>query len=166
MKPADWQTSQFHGAALNWFTVGGVRQPGRMEIGGERRRACYLWRFDADQEGEDERDCSGRLEAFHFIGRQRIRNALYPLLRGVFPPDVVAELILLAEWDPRNGGPGCTHHHRPYDGHVTSGLKIPAAAVPLHTLYFASHWGLEDELQRHCRDDLQAVIDARCTGYI
>jgi hypothetical protein len=159
LKPADWQTKQFHAAGWGWYSVE-RREPGRLEIGGERRCACWLWQYDVEQEGEDNRDCSGRIEAFHFVSRQRIRNVLFAQLRHL-PKAERDELTCLAEWDPRWSGPGCTVHHRAYDGHVTSGLKIPAAAVPLHALRAVVHWGLEDELQSHCRDDLEPVIEAR-----
>lgn len=101
----------------------------------------------------DDRPCSGRLERFHFIGRQRVRNALGALLPhwgltvGVpdYDKDALAEL---AEWDARNGGVACEYHHRRFDGHLTPSLKVPAASLPAHVLEFAEDWGLELEVER------------------
>lgn len=108
-------------------------------------------------------ECGGRLERFHFIGRQRVEGALGDLLplhiqeRGYdshpstegpvawlsdLPRD---EVILLAAWDPRNGGVGCEHHHRRYDGHMTPKLDIPGVVVPKHVLDFLLDYGLERE---------------------
>jgi hypothetical protein len=101
-----------------------------------------------DPEG---RPCKGRAEIFHFIGRQRVRDALYyqhpegdhlrPLLRP-------SEWLELAEWDPRNGGIACEGHHRRFDNHLTPSLVVPADALPVHVIEFAEDWGLEAELER------------------
>lgn len=157
LKPADWQTKQFHAAGLSWHRAGGVRLPGGplQEGDGPWRPSCWLWSLDPE-----ERPCEGRLEVMHVLGRQRIRNALFAQLRDL-PKAERDELICLAEWDPRNAAPGCTGHHRPYDNHMATGLKIPAEAVPLHTLYFALHWGLEHELQDKCEGNLALVIEER-----
>lgn len=92
----------------------------------------------------DDQPCSGPFERFHFIGRQRIRNALWPLL----PEADRDRLIELAEWDDRNGGIASENHHRRFDGHMTPSLRISADVLPAHVLEFASDWGLELEIER------------------
>lgn len=99
------------------------------------------------------RPCTGRLERFHFIGRQRVRNALAALLPGDLTEvgfDVLVrdELILLAEWDPRNGGIACEGHHRRFDNHATSDLVVPLIAVPNRTIEFAYDWRIEAQLEK------------------
>lgn len=135
--------------------------------------AAHRWYFDPDccpcwlaQFDEAERPCEDRIEAFHFVGRQRVRNVLGPLLPTltlaggfeVVDRRAAAELVAQAEWDPRNGGPACTVHHRAYDSHLATGLKLPADSVPRHVLNFALDWGLEAELQKHCSDDLSGCF--------
>jgi hypothetical protein len=136
---------------MRWFRRG--------DGSGQPTPSCWLWQFD-----EQERPCSGRLEAFHFFGRQRIRNALWPLLRGVVPQDCLDDLIELAEWDSRNAGPGCEGHHRRLDNQATPGLHIPAAALPLQVIAFTLDWGLELEAERRF-DQTEAtfgeVVDVR-----
>jgi hypothetical protein len=114
---------------------------------------CWLAQCD-----ERQRPCSGRLERFHFIGRQRVENALRALLPprrelpegGIYPYSKaeVWDLILLAAWDPRNGGIGCEAHHRRFDGHLTPSLQIPYLALPSHVVEFAFNWGIEAQLER------------------
>jgi hypothetical protein len=140
---------------------------------------CWLAQFD-----ERRRPCSGRIEAFHFIGQQRIRNALALPPRSVCPaccgrgwveppqqafdpnatiePVVVgvdcplcdngfydpADLVLLAQWDPRNAGPGCIGHHRRLDSHATPGLVVPHSALPARVVEFCRDWGLESDCDR------------------
>lgn len=56
------------------------------------------------------------------------------------------DLILLAAWDPRNGGVACEGHHRRYDGHAVSlprdRIIVPAAALPAHVNEFVDDYGL------------------------
>jgi|GEM_PF-3085582 len=105
---------------------------------------CWLAPHDPER-----RPCTHKLERFHFIGRQRVRNALYALLPD-FPPDVpdwdLYELILLAEWDSRNGAIACEGHHRRYDSHLTPALEVPSFELPDHVLEFVEDWGLEAQL--------------------
>lgn len=112
-------------------------------VAAENRRSalpCWLAQHDPRR-----RPCSGRGEIFHFIPRQRVENALGALL-PTFPPawegpsftlEDARELILLAAWDPRNGGIGCEHHHRRFDSHATPELSVPLAALPAHVIEFA-----------------------------
>lgn len=123
--------------------------------------SCWLAPHDPKQ-----RPCSGPMERFHFISRQRVENVLWDLLwdsqivvvcskckgagllgggivsgdlcprcagRGRWEAAVTTklmwELILLAAWDPRNGGLGCEHHHRRFDGHACS-PRAPKIVVP------------------------------------
>jgi len=97
------------------------------------RRFCYLAHHD-------DRPCEGRLERFHYIPRQRVEHALGALLPlqfvaglGAYEPDYVVvrrDLILLAAWDPRNGGIACEAHHRRFDGHLTPAfLPIPVPKI-------------------------------------
>ena len=103
----------FHEAAMK-------RHYATMLLGGQL--ACWLAIHDPFK-----RPCSGKFEAFHFLGRQQIR--LTHALWGLDP-----ELVMLIEWDPRLGAPGCVEHHRRYDGHADAGpgsaLLVPRLAVP------------------------------------
>lgn len=114
--------------------------------------ACWLAQHDPAR-----RPCSGKLERFHFIPRQRVEHALGAmLLWATFdnPDDAVdddslaRELVLLASWDPRNGGIACEHHHRRFDGHATPALRIAWDYLPDHVDEFAMDWGLTDQLER------------------
>lgn len=117
-------------------------------------RPCWLAQHDPE-----ERECEGKLEAFHFVGRQRVRNALGALLGKptAFGPIETtawlmsnldpAELIQLAEWDPRNAGPGCEMHHRRLDAHRMPVLEVPYEALPQQVISFAEDWGLETSLE-------------------
>jgi len=63
-----------------------------------------------------------------------------------------AELIMLAEWDARNAGLACEHHHRRYDGHACS-PRAPRIVVryedlPSHVIHFAFGWGVDAQLDR------------------
>lgn len=97
--------------------------------------ACWLAPFDPLK-----RLCKGKWEAFHFLGRQEIRN--YPPYFGLDP-----EVIMLAEWDPRLGGPGCVEHHRRYDRHADAGpgssLVVPRLALPSDVEECIQERGLE-----------------------
>lgn len=125
---------------------------------------CWFAPFDA-------RPCEGRIEACHFINRQRIKNALWAAMREVrfqaigrfegervldepaFPADVAAwrdELIDLACWDPRLAVPGCTAHHRPFDSHATPRLLIFRGEVPVPVEEAVRDWGLETALEDRC----------------
>lgn len=106
--------------------------------------------------------CTGRLERFHFIGRQRVKHALGALLPtyGYFPSlpdDSITQmmdgfdrgaLLVLAEWDARNGGVACEGHHRRFDNHATPELVVPGDAVPGHVFEFLCDWGLELEAEK------------------
>lgn len=71
-----------------------------------------------------------------------------PACEGIgIPPDVRIDLILLAAWDPRNGGIGCVGHHRRFDSHATPTLTVPRSALPDHVEEFAADWGLERQLE-------------------
>jgi hypothetical protein len=130
-----------------------------------RYYGCWLAQFDPL-----EQDCGGRnfpyLERFHFISRQRVENALGALLpwwasqplRGGFRMDERNELILLAAWDPRNGGIACEAHHRRLDSHATPELVVPRSALPKHVLEFAEEWGLESQLESKFPD--REVVEA------
>lgn len=116
--------------------------------------ACWLAQHDPAR-----RPCAGRLERFHFIPRQRVENALGALLPSAGPIIDIpfgtwdwdpTDVILLAAWDPRNGGIACEQHHRRYDSHLTPALVVPHDALPDHVHEFAEDWGLEDELARKC----------------
>lgn len=89
----------------------------------------------------DERPCSkDRMEAAHWINRQRIKNALWAM--GMEP-----DLIEMAEWDPRLAVPGCTNHHRPFDSHSTPRLWIYREEVPWEVEEAVAEWGLESALE-------------------
>lgn len=137
---------------------------------------CWLAHHDPRR-----RPCTGPLERFHFVNRQRVENALGALMPdpgelctacagqgviygqsisihwdcegcggtgGAAPPDfALADLILIAAWDPRNGGVGCEGHHRRLDGHNTPSLVVPAPELPAHVHEFAADWSLEGPLE-------------------
>lgn len=106
-----------------------------------------------------ERPCSGKLERIHWINRQRVENAMWDAFFGVvyldevgcpvpIPFDSVWELVLLAGWDPRNGGIACAdEHHARLDSHREPRLIIPASALPSHVHNFVADWGLESQLE-------------------
>ncbi|HXS32270.1 MAG TPA: hypothetical protein VN758_00680 [Solirubrobacterales bacterium] len=143
-------TEAFREEAFALFTHSGPDEctgyPLRLYNGGP---ACWLKQHDPL-----DRTCSGDLEAFHFIGRQRIRN----ILRHQLVTDVLTvgsidsldldDLVELAEWDPRNGGPGCTGHHRRLDSHTTPDLTLSALVLPVSVRQFVLDWGFESEAER------------------
>jgi hypothetical protein len=91
----------------------------------------------------DERPCEGPIRAAHFIKRQRVRNAL-----GALGYD--AELIDLAQWDPRVAVPSCQLHDDRWDGHAMPPLVIFREQVPNAVEAFAADWGLESSLASKC----------------
>lgn len=116
-----------------------------------RRRLCWLAEHDPLC-----RPCEGKFERFHFIPRQRVEHALYALFPWPTVPEV-RELILLAAWDPRNGGLACKAHHRRFDGHMTPTLTIPRSALPAHVIEFAEDWGLESQLEQRFPEREEAI---------
>lgn len=136
------------------FAVGVVEQTAlRPSPGAGRTDIWDCWLAPHDPR---HRPCSGRcLERFHFVNRQRVENALGALLpsppevfhRGEVEPDRRV-LILLAAWDPRNGGIACEGHHRRLDSHATPELIVPHQTLPEHVIEFAADWGLESEIER------------------
>lgn len=113
-----------------------------MFLGGQR--ACWLATYDPLK-----RPCSeGRWEAFHFLGRQEIRN--HPPFFGLDP-----EIVALIEWDPRLGAPGCVEHHRRYDRHADAGpgsaLVVPRLLVPDDVEECIAERGLESIAERRFR---------------
>jgi hypothetical protein len=63
-------------------------------------------------------------------------------------PVPVAELILLAEWDSRNGVVSCEAHHRRFDSALMPPLTVPLGYLPDHVIAFAYDWGIEGQLDR------------------
>lgn len=100
--------------------------------------ACWLAPFDPLK-----RLCKGKWEAFHFIGKQEIRNL--PAFAGILTP----EDLMPMEWDPRNAGIGCVEHHRPFDS-FTGGprLVVPRAALQEDTEEFIFDYMLESIAER------------------
>jgi hypothetical protein len=125
---------------------------------------CWLAMHDPAK-----RPCSGPPERFHFIPRQRVENAFGALIpnyaelvaAGELDPGgavdfidwqtTITDLTLLAAWDSRNGGLGCEHHHRRFDGHACSPrapkIIVPRAATPYHLRPFVADWGLEHSFE-------------------
>lgn len=124
------------------------------------------------------RPCSDKAEIFHYVNRQRIENALGALmpmtwdavedvvrieieraesysdlaLPDFYDPALWApELILLAAWDPRVGGIGCSEHHPRIDSHLAplpaERLIIPYHALPSHVTDWGEEKGLESQLE-------------------
>jgi len=57
------------------------------------------------------------------------------------------EVILIAAWDPRNGGLACQHHHRRFDAHAGSPrapkIVVPRARLPVHVEEFICDYGFD-----------------------
>lgn len=152
--PPRYLTEAFREEAFNRYIHHGRGDgngyPLRLYDGGP---ACWLKQLDPL-----DKDCGGDLEACHVIGRQRIRN----VLRGLLVPDAlnpeaidildVDDLVELAEWDPRNGVPGCSHHHRRFDSHATPDLKVPAQQLLAPSREFVLEWGFESEVEQKFAD--------------
>lgn len=141
MRPPEWLTTTF--------------AEGVLELAPARPVPAYkgaLGRCWLAQHDERRRPCASRLERAHLISRQRVSNALGALLpwgaAGTEQWNHFADLIQLAEWDPRNGVVACEGHHRRFDAHLTPALIVPRAALPAHALDFASDWGIEGQLER------------------
>jgi len=131
--PAELRAA-FHHEALR-------RRYATMFLGGQS--ACWLAIHDPLK-----RPCKGRWEAFHFLGRQEIRH--HPAFVGLDP-----EIVMLIEWDPRLGGPGCVEHHRRYDRHVIvphGDLVVPRFAVPEDVEECIAERGLDSIADRRFSD--------------
>ncbi len=102
----------------------------------DQRRVCWLFPFDPLK-----RHCKGRWEAFHFLGKQEVRNS--PALYGLDDPEMMA----LIEYDDRNAGPGCVEHHRRLDSQADAGpdsaLVVPRSALPWDVEEYIAEYGLE-----------------------
>lgn len=70
----------------------------------------------------------------------------------------LADLVLLAAWDPRNGGLGCEHHHRRFDHQAGSptapSIIVPAFALPEHVDLYIAGYGL-DQLAEETFEDYE-----------
>lgn len=94
--------------------------------------------------------CEGRIEGAHWIKRQRVGRVMAYALEGGADVNEAEETVQLAEWDPRNGIPSCSKHHRRFDGHrvdATNELVIWRHEVPAHVEAFAADYGLETALE-------------------
>lgn len=61
----------------------------------------------------------------------------------------LAEVILLAAWDPRIARIGCAYEHHPrFDSKQTPTLIVPRSALPDHVEEWATDWGLESQLEQ------------------
>lgn len=165
-KLPDWLPGGFKVAAHRWYV--------------DDDRPCWLAQFDPDEK-PCERNYRGEpVEAFHFFGRGEIRDHLKlellgaklgapeddDLLISAFTSRGALDLVALAEWDPRNGGPGCKHHHERFDAKLTPTLKVPALALPLHVLRFASDWDLRAAGERKFTGGFESDLDARLPGIV
>lgn len=101
----------------------------------DERPACWLATFDPYKRPCDN---SRKWQAFHFFGKQEIRN--HPPLFGLTP-----EQFVELEWDPRNAGPGCVTHHYSFDNSDgrPRALVVPRAALPADVEEFALERGLQ-----------------------
>lgn len=97
--------------------------------------ACWLATFDPYSRPCDN---SRKWQAFHFFGKQEIRN--HPPLFGLTPEGFV-EL----EWDARNGGPGCVTHHYAFDNSDgrPKALVVPRTSLPDDVEEFSEERGLQ-----------------------
>lgn len=135
---------------------------------------CWFW---VNVPGIDE--CggdygAGRLEAAHWIKRQRVERDVKQLSSAVrfqeianwegetLRPETDAEMLARAEWilhemwmhaawDSRNGVPACERHHRNFDGHrvplPSEQIVVPRLLVPDHVVEFTDDYGLETALE-------------------
>ena len=155
-KLPDWVTLGFKVAAHRWYV----------------NEECPCWLAQFDPLGQPcEINARGLHEAFHFFGRQEIRDALWGapeawLGEMYFGSDPREEVIQLAEWDPRNGGVGCELHHRRFDSQLTPTLTVPAQALPLHVLRFAVDRGLESRGERRFPGGFEDVLSDRLPGIV
>lgn len=108
----------------------------------DRVPCCWLAPFDPLH-----KPCGGGMkwEAFHFISKVEIRNCA--TLQGLDD-----ELLELAQWDPRNAGPGCVNHHRRFDNLADAGpgsaIEVPRETLPDDVEDFIAEWGLDVEAER------------------
>lgn len=127
---------------------------------GPRFYGCWLAQFDPAH-----KPCEGKLERFHFLSRQRVESALGLALQCLeedgpvehswyVHPAPDPDIILIAAWDPRNGGIACEAHHRRFDSHLvplpSEQLVVPYDALPEHVIEFAEERGLELQLEEQC----------------
>lgn len=121
---------------------------------------CWLAQFDP----AGKPSCEGGFERFHFLSRQRVEHGLEALMprnaagwsdeaeqrAGLGFPEP-RDLILIAAWDPRNGGIACEAHHRRLDSALvplpSEQLVVPYEALPEHVLEFADDYGLTEQLE-------------------
>lgn len=115
---------------------------------------CFLAAYD-------DQPCDGRIEAAHWIKRQRIEKTIAwnlgvpeALYRGRQKiATATAEqierlpLVHLAAWDPRLAVPGCTRHHRRFDSQATPPLWVFREEVPWEVEDGVTDWGLETALE-------------------
>lgn len=156
-KAPRWLTESFRAGVDARQAPGGVRlrpaYPGAYP-------SCWLAHHDPRR-----RPCTGLMERFHFVNRQRVENAMGALLLGAeYTPWVYRnegaafhgiaintlvsnaerdDLILLAAWDDRLGEVGCEGHHRRLDSHLTPALEIVSSALPAHLIDWGEDYGLE-----------------------
>lgn len=120
------------------------------------KRACWLWQFD-----DRHFDCAGRLEGIHLIGRQRLRERLWGVMPWdelVITAELAREIIVNAEWDPRNAALGCTLHHRRFDSHATPPLRVPIHALRREALDFIADYGLESDAEAKFTGNLNLAL--------
>ena len=163
--PPQHLTQAFHQEAMSWYLHGEPGVPDAALRHFDGGPACWLYQFDPF-----ERPCSGELQAIHFLSRQRIRNVLRPLLLtdlwadGAIDPIDVDDLVELAEWDPRNAGPGCTGHHVRFDSQATPALRLPLEGLPHRTITFLADWALDQEAERKFDAPLAGVRAGNRSG--
>jgi hypothetical protein len=105
--------------------------------------------------------CEGRIEGAHWLKRQRVARTVAaqldlpirvtsPTWRRRHPETPEAELVLLAEWDSRNGVPACNKHHTRFDSQRMPPLLIWRHEVPPLVEMFVADWDLEVALADRC----------------
>jgi hypothetical protein len=110
---------------------------------------CWLAQHDPRR-----RPCTGRLERFHFLRRGTVEDTIRACLLGVtFDPDdpfdlvPMADLAMLAGWDPRNADVACEGHHRRFDDHLGPALIVPVLALPIRAIDYVFDYGLETQAE-------------------
>ena len=120
----------------------------------ERHREGVFARWGSECYARAHGDCSGRVQAAHWIGKQRLRikqSQARIHIERMDPRIAVRQSVLhfldmpldglIA--DPRNGVPLCDHHHSSFDRRNGQALDLKP---PEEAREFAAEYGLEDEL--------------------
>lgn len=118
----------------------------------ERHREGVIARWGPSCYARERGDCSGRIEAAHWISVQllkarqatariAIRNGRELEEARLYLVDMPIEGVIA---DPRNGVPLCSHHHASFD--KRNGKKL-ILQPPKEVIEFTEEYGLDDLLE-------------------